>query len=90
MMQAVRGFNEQLKRIGEVAVVLVVGAMLAFTTVAASAAWFVLLLFSGGASRVGMAWIARRAHIARPAHPDFLVRHPRNRLYLLPDIRDQS
>jgi NhaP-type Na+/H+ or K+/H+ antiporter len=45
MMQAVRGFNEQLERIGEVAVVLVVGAMLAFTTVAASAAWFVLLLF---------------------------------------------
>jgi sodium/hydrogen antiporter len=45
MMQAVRGFNEQLERIGEVAVVLVVGAMLAFTTVAASTAWFVLLLF---------------------------------------------
>ena len=45
MMQAVRGFNEQLERIGEVAVVLVVGAMLAFTTVAAGAAWFVLLLF---------------------------------------------
>jgi sodium/hydrogen antiporter len=45
MMQAVQGFNEQLERIGEVAVVLVVGAMLAFITVAASAAWFVLLLF---------------------------------------------
>ena len=45
MMQAVRGFNEQLERIGEVGVVLVVGAMLAFTTVAASTAWFVLLLF---------------------------------------------
>jgi NhaP-type Na+/H+ or K+/H+ antiporter len=44
MMQAVRGFNEQLERIGEVAVVLVVGAMLAFITVAASAAWFVVLL----------------------------------------------
>ena len=45
MMQAVRGFNEQLERIGEVGVVLVVGAMLAFTTFAVSAAWFVLLLF---------------------------------------------
>jgi NhaP-type Na+/H+ or K+/H+ antiporter len=45
MMQAVRGFNEQLERIGEVAVVLVVGAMLAFITVAAGAAWFVVLLF---------------------------------------------
>jgi len=45
MMQAVRGFNEQLERIGEVGVVLVVGAMLVFTTVAASTAWFVLLIF---------------------------------------------
>jgi sodium/hydrogen antiporter len=45
MMQAVRGFNEQLERIGEVAVVLVVGAMLAYTTFAASTAWFALLLF---------------------------------------------
>jgi NhaP-type Na+/H+ or K+/H+ antiporter len=45
MMQEVRGFNEQLERIGEVAVVLVVGAMLAYTTFAASSVWFVLLLF---------------------------------------------
>ena len=45
MMQAVRGFNEQLERIGEVAVVLVVGALLAFTAVSAGVAWFVLLLF---------------------------------------------
>ncbi|MBC8008082.1 MAG: cation:proton antiporter [Prolixibacteraceae bacterium] len=45
LMHAVRGFNEQLERIGEVGVVLVVGAMLAFTTFASSSAWFVLLLF---------------------------------------------
>lgn len=45
MMQAVRGFNEQLERIGEVTVVLVMGAMLAFTTAAASTLWFVALLF---------------------------------------------
>jgi len=45
MMQAVRGFNEQLERIGEVVVVLVVGAMLVFTRVPTSAAWFVLLFF---------------------------------------------
>ncbi len=44
MMQAVRGFNEQLERIGEVAVVLVVGAMLAFTSVSLATAGFVLLL----------------------------------------------
>lgn len=45
MMQAVRGFNEQLERIGEVAVVLVVGALLAYTTLPTSALWFLPLLF---------------------------------------------
>ena len=45
MMQAVRGFNEQLERIGEVAVVLVVGAMLVFTSVTGDVIWFVLLFF---------------------------------------------
>jgi len=45
MMQEVRGFNEQLERIAEVAIVLVVGGMLAYTYLHASAVWFVLLLF---------------------------------------------
>jgi NhaP-type Na+/H+ or K+/H+ antiporter len=45
MMQAVRGFNEQLERIGEVAVVLAVGAMLTYRTFATGDAWFALLLF---------------------------------------------
>ena len=45
LMQAVRGFNEQLERIGEVGVVLVVGAMLAFINVSATSAWFVLFFF---------------------------------------------
>lgn len=45
MMQAVRGFNEQLERIGEVVVVLVVGAMLALSTFSVSAVCFALLLF---------------------------------------------
>ena len=45
MMQEVRGFNEQLERIAEVAIVLVVGAMLSYTYLPASAIWFVLLLF---------------------------------------------
>lgn len=45
MMQAMKGFNEQLERIAEVAVVLVVGAMLSYTYLPASAGWFVPLLF---------------------------------------------
>jgi NhaP-type Na+/H+ or K+/H+ antiporter len=45
MMQEVQGFNERLERIVEVAVVLVVGAMLPFIDLSARAAGFLLLLF---------------------------------------------
>lgn len=45
MMQAVQGFNEQLERIAEVAIVLVVGAMLSYTYLPAGAVWFMLFLF---------------------------------------------
>lgn len=45
MTQAVQGFNEQMERIGEFAVVLAVGAMLPFTHLPASAIVFMALLF---------------------------------------------
>jgi NhaP-type Na+/H+ or K+/H+ antiporter len=45
MMQEVQNFNEQLERIAEVAIVLVVGAMLAFIDLDQRAVWFVVLLF---------------------------------------------
>lgn len=45
MMQQVRGFNEQLERIAEVAVVLVIGAMLTYSYLPAYALWFVPLVF---------------------------------------------
>ncbi|CDH44410.1 cation:proton antiporter [Candidatus Contendibacter odensensis] len=45
MMQEVQGFNEHLERIAEVAIVLVVGAMLPFIDLPASAAEFLLLFF---------------------------------------------
>ena len=44
MRQEVQGFNERLERIAEVAIVLVVGAMLSYTYLPASAGWFALLL----------------------------------------------
>ncbi|MDP2233945.1 MAG: sodium:proton antiporter, partial [Actinomycetota bacterium] len=44
MMQQVQGFNEQLERIAEVAIVLIVGAMLSYTYIPVNAGWFVLLL----------------------------------------------
>lgn len=45
MMQEIRGFNEQLERIAEVAIVLVVGAMLSYTHLHPSAIWFVAIVF---------------------------------------------
>ncbi|MCU7802293.1 MAG: cation:proton antiporter [Candidatus Thiodiazotropha sp. (ex Lucinoma borealis)] len=45
MMQAVRGFNEQMERIGELAVVLLVGALLPFSHLPTSALGLLALLF---------------------------------------------
>jgi NhaP-type Na+/H+ or K+/H+ antiporter len=45
MAQAVLSFNEQLERIGEVAVVLIVGGMLSLRFFTTEALYFVLLLF---------------------------------------------
>jgi NhaP-type Na+/H+ or K+/H+ antiporter len=45
MMQAVRGFNGQMERVAELAVVLVVGAMLPFARLPAGAIVLLLLLF---------------------------------------------
>lgn len=45
MMQAVRGFNEQLERIAELVIVLIVGAMLPYIHPDLGTAAFILLLF---------------------------------------------
>lgn len=45
MAEAVLGFNEQLERIGEVAVVVLVGGLLSWELLPAEALWFVPLLF---------------------------------------------
>lgn len=45
MMQAVRGFNEQLERIAELVIVLAVGAMLAYIHVDLETVVFLVLLF---------------------------------------------
>lgn len=45
MMQAVRGFNEQMERIAELVIVLVVGAMLPYSRFDWTAVGFLLLLF---------------------------------------------
>jgi NhaP-type Na+/H+ or K+/H+ antiporter len=45
MMDAVQGFNGQLERLAELAVVMVIGAMLSYTHWPHHAVWFLLLLF---------------------------------------------
>jgi NhaP-type Na+/H+ or K+/H+ antiporter len=45
MIYAVQSFNSQLESIGEMAVVIVIGAMLAYVTVDIAAIWFIPLLF---------------------------------------------
>jgi NhaP-type Na+/H+ or K+/H+ antiporter len=71
MTQAVLGFTEQLERIGEVAVMLLVGVMISVTAVPSDALWFVpllLLVIRPGAAALGMigsttTWL-QRAFIA--------------------------
>ena len=46
LKKEVMGFNEQLERIAEVAVVLIVGAMLSYATLLVSAIWFVILFLA--------------------------------------------
>jgi NhaP-type Na+/H+ or K+/H+ antiporter len=45
MTHAVQGFNEQLERLVELAIVLIVGAMLPYVTLEANLGWFIPLLF---------------------------------------------
>ncbi len=55
MQQAVRGFNEQLERIAELVIVLVVGAMLPYVRVDWATLGFLLLLF--GVLRPLSVWV---------------------------------
>jgi NhaP-type Na+/H+ or K+/H+ antiporter len=71
MTQAVLGFTEQLERMGEVAVMLLVGVMISVTTIPGDALWFVpllLLVIRPAAAAMGMVgstatWL-QRAFIA--------------------------
>lgn len=55
MVRAALGFNEQLERIGEIAVVLMIGAMLSYVSVPSSVMWFAPLLF--GVIRPACVWL---------------------------------
>ena len=55
MVRAALGFNRQLERIGEIAVVLILGAMLSYVSVPSSLVWFAPLLF--GVIRPACVWL---------------------------------
>ena len=89
MAQAVLGFNEQLERIGEVVVVVMVGAMLSDALPAGGGLVVRSAAVVGDPPGVGDAGAGWRARRPPEAPTDRLVRHPRHRLDLLPDLRDR-
>ena len=89
MMQEVQDFNEQLERIAEVAIVLVVGAMLAYIDLDPRAAVVrrCCCFWSCARSRSGSACSVHQSRATSAV--DLMVRHPRHRFDLLPDVRHQ-
>jgi NhaP-type Na+/H+ or K+/H+ antiporter len=55
MMRAALGFNRQLERIGEITVVLIIGALLSYVTLPFALVWFAPLLF--GIIRPASVWL---------------------------------
>ena len=55
MVRAALGFNQQLERIGEIAVVLILGAMLSYVSVPSALVWFAPVLF--GVIRPTCVWL---------------------------------
>ena len=90
MAQAVLGFNQQVERIGELAVVITIGALLWSVRWHEAVWWFVpllLLLIRPVSVAPGAAQVAQ---FQSPALAHRLVRHSRHRLAVLPAVRHQS
>jgi NhaP-type Na+/H+ or K+/H+ antiporter len=86
MAQAALGFTEQLERIGEFTVVLLLGGMISWHFLPAVALWFIPSSSSSSArSRCTQGCWDRAAPPA--ARDDRVVRHPRDRLRVLPHLR---
>ena len=78
MAQAVLGFNEQLERIGEVAVVVLLGGMLALAALPGRGPLVRPAAAPASSARSSVvAGPARRPRLAHAAGADRLVRHPR-------------
>ncbi len=79
--------NEQLERIAEVAMVLLVGVMISTGYWSWTGLVIAAVLFFGDPSAVGGRGPGGSAGAARAAAHVGLVRHPRHRLFLLRDLR---
>ena len=89
-LRAVQHFNEQLERFAEVAVVLVIGALLGAVTFRLEFLWFVpLLLFAIRPASVALGTLGTGA-TPDGAFAHRVVRHPRRGLALLPRVRGDA
>ena len=86
LMQAVRGFNEQIERIAELIIILAVGAMLPFVSLDRWTLAVPRPAVFCPASVVGMAGTFGCIGIWRSTPADRLVWHSRHRFDLLPDV----
>ncbi len=86
MAQAVLQFNEHLERIGEIAIVILVGAMLSAQFLSFKALWFVLLLLL--VVRPISVWLGLlgSSTVYYSTEFDRLVWHTRDRIGLLPGL----
>ena len=87
MARAVLGFNEQLERLGELAVVLVVGAMLADIQVVGPGIWLALEPVCGHSTGGDAAHAVPRTPVKTTASVHCMVRRARDWLDLLSGLR---
>ena len=88
MASAVLAFNEQLERIVEVAMVLILGAMLAGVSWAVQPlAWLIPVMFLGIRPVATFLSLLPNPDLSRAARDHRLVRRPRCRIALLPGLR---
>lgn len=90
MVEAVQGFNEQLERLAELGVVMIVGAMLSYVALPNSAIWFLpLILLPYYPAGRCMADAERCRRLQGAAQADWLARYLWHRFGVLPDLCHQ-
>jgi hypothetical protein len=89
MVQQALGATEQVERIGEAAVLVILGGLFTSRYAAWSAWWFPVVLFVVARPAGGVGAPHHPARAGHAAAADHVVRRARRRLRLLPDVRHQ-